>query len=55
VANSRGYEGEILWDTSKPDGTPKNTTRRQAKLAAARLEARNSRPKAAPDTAQALP
>ena len=23
VAEATGYRGEILWDTSKPDGTPK--------------------------------
>ncbi len=23
VAEARGYRGEILWDTSKPDGTPR--------------------------------
>jgi len=23
VAQATGYRGEILWDTSKPDGTPK--------------------------------
>jgi GDP-L-fucose synthase len=23
VAEATGYQGEILWDTTKPDGTPK--------------------------------
>ena len=23
MAEATGYQGEILWDTSKPDGTPK--------------------------------
>jgi GDP-L-fucose synthase len=23
VAKATGYQGEILWDSSKPDGTPK--------------------------------
>ena len=25
VAVATGYDGEILWDDSKPDGTPKNS------------------------------
>jgi len=34
------YEGEILWDTSKPDGNPEKTTRRPASWRPLGLEAR---------------